>query len=95
MKHIVVRLLAIFVTLATCGAVARRSSRRKSPELGIYRRKTQLMNPPVPRGFVWHFASLGTWKDKTSPSITGIRRGRPIGPPSLRPSWCVSRSISS
>ena len=38
----------------------RRSSRRKSPELGIYRRKTRLMSPPVPRGFAWHFATWAT-----------------------------------
>ena len=34
MKHIVVRLLAIFVTLATCGAVAQAQQPRKVPRIG-------------------------------------------------------------
>ena len=34
MKHIVVRLLAIFVTLATCGAVAQAQQPKKVPRIG-------------------------------------------------------------
>ena len=53
------------------------------------------LSPPVPRQFGWLCASLATSKDRTSPSSTDMRRGSSIGFLILRPSWCVSRLISS
>ena len=78
MKHIIVRLLAIFVTLATLG-LGQAQQPAKIPRIGYLGAFPLPPAPPSLKLSGKGCASLATWRAGTFSLITAGRRERPIG----------------
>jgi hypothetical protein len=90
-----VGIVALAVAFAMCGAVAQAQQPKKVTRIGYLSSVDSASESARAEGIRLALREFGYIEGQNTPSSTGIRRGRPIGPPSLRPSWCVSRSISS
>jgi hypothetical protein len=60
MKRAAVPSILVVVVLVAVAVIAEAQQPKKVPRIGIYRRKTRLLTPPVPRPFGWLCASLAT-----------------------------------
>ena len=90
-----ITVLTLCAMLLALNSSAHAQQPKKVPRIGYLSIPIRLVSPSVSRQLDWLCASLATLKEITSPSSTDMRRGSSIDFPSLRPSWCVSRLISS
>ena len=88
-------LVAIILVLVGCGAVAKAQQPKKVPRIGYLSQYDAAAESARFEPFRRLCASLAILKGKTSPSSSEVGRESPIDSLRLRPSWCVSRLISS
>ena len=95
MKKAGVSSILVAVVLLAVAVIAEAQQPKKVPLIGYFSSTDPATESARAETIGWRCASVAISKDRTSPSSTDIRRGSAIGPLSLRPSWCVSRLISS
>ena len=95
MKNAGLSSVVIAAVLLAVGAIAERSSRRKSRGSGFYRGSTELLSPPVPEGIRLALRERGHIEGQNIAIEYRYAEGKRSRLLDFRPSWCVSRLISS
>ena len=93
MKHIIVRLLAVFVIVATCGVRADAQQTGKIFRIGFLDKALLPVCAVLLEAFRQELSKLGWIEGKISPSSIGLPSKRMSGYRSLRRSWFVLKLI--
>ena len=88
-------LFAIVVALAMCGAAAEAQQPKKVPRIGYLSSGDPASESTRSEAIRLALRELGYIEGQNIAIEYRYAEGKPIGSLSLRPSWCVSRLISS